>query len=328
MKEFTVGTACAKPGTRAKGWVNVGTRPDGAPLAIPVVVIHGAEDGPVFCVDAGVHGDEHEGVAAVIKLSKLVDPMKLQGVLICVPCVNVPAFEAMQRGNPEDVYIWDLNRTYPGSPKSFLTDRIAHVHFNEIVSKASYSVSLHCGANYFYLIGKVLYEDDASKELAKAFGPEWKYLWEGKPFKDTLKSACIAKGIKAVTVELGGNGNRLPGAFQQNVDTMVKGVTNALKHFGMLEGEAEYPGEWIIIEETDVHANNGGLIAADPIFEFERSIPKGTTAMRIYDLFGDLVEEITAPFDGILMGLRTYPCVHTGDWTLFIAKVKRTETSL
>lgn len=39
------------------------------------------------------------------------------------------------------------------------------------------------------------------------------------------------------------------------------------------EGEAEYPVEWIIIEKTDVHADNSGLIAADPIFEFGSSIP-------------------------------------------------------
>ncbi|MDI6870586.1 MAG: succinylglutamate desuccinylase/aspartoacylase family protein [Bacillota bacterium] len=323
--ELTVGTAAAKPGTKATGWVNVGTRPDDTPLSIPVIVLNGTEDGPVFSVNASVHGDEHEGVAAVLQLSKTLDPRELRGALILVPSVNLPAFEAMRRGNPEDVYVWDLNRTYPGSDRGFLTERIAAAHLNEIEAKADYSVSLHCGANYFYLIGKVLYEDEASKELAKAFGPDWKYLWEGRPFRQTLKSACISRGVKAVTLELGGNGNRLPGVFRRNVDTMVKGVLNAMKHFGMVEGAAEYPEEWIVIEETQVTANRGGLLLADPLFAFEKRVPAGTTVMRVYNVFGDEVEEIKAPFDGVLMGLRTYPAVHTGDWTLFIGKVKRVE---
>jgi hypothetical protein len=39
--------------------------------------------------------------------------------------------------------------------------------------------------------------------------------------------------------------------------------------------------------------------------------------MRIMDFYGEPLEELRAPCDGVLFGFRTYPCVTTGDWTLF-----------
>ncbi|MDI6870585.1 MAG: succinylglutamate desuccinylase/aspartoacylase family protein [Bacillota bacterium] len=321
-RDFAVGTASAAPGTKARGYVKVGTRPDGSQLAIPVVVINGAEDGPVLCVDAMVHGDEHEGMLALIELTRTIDPRELKGKFIGVPAVNVPAFEAMQRGNPQDVYIWDLNRNYPGRPDGFLTERIAYLHLNEIVSRADLSISFHCGANYFYLIEKVLYEGEDSLELAQSLGPAWDVLWTGATFGEgTLTGQCLKRGIPAVSVELGGASGRLPQNFLRNVGTMVAGVENVMRHYGMLTGEARYAPEWLVINETQVCAQNGGLLLPEPDFELKRMVKEGTTLLRIYDLFGEEVERITAPFDGLVMGLRTYPAVHTGDWTLFIGKV-------
>ena len=51
--------------------------------------------------------------------------------------------------------------------------------------------------------------------------------------------------------------------------------------------------------------------------------------MRITDLVGNTVEELRAPCDGVLFGMRTYPSVTTGDWVLFCgdAKYESAETS-
>ena len=67
-----------------------------------MTVINGADDGPVLWLNAGIHGDEPQGALAVILMIRELDPQVLKGAVVCVPAMNVPAFEASKRGNPLD----------------------------------------------------------------------------------------------------------------------------------------------------------------------------------------------------------------------------------
>src|SRR5881227_2728719 len=58
----------------------------------PVISITGAKDGPVLFVNAGVHGGEYPAIEAVIRLGKTLDPKKISGTVILMPCLNLPAF--------------------------------------------------------------------------------------------------------------------------------------------------------------------------------------------------------------------------------------------
>jgi predicted deacylase len=57
----------------------------------------------------------------------------------------------------------------------------------------------------------------------------------------------------------------------------------------------------------------------DPIPDppLKKSIRKGEMLLRISDFFGETLEELKAPVDGTLFGIRTYPSVTAGDWCLF-----------
>src|SRR5690349_17035012 len=61
---FTVGTATAAPGTRARGVIHVPPGVD-AGYDIPVLVIHGVNPGPVLAVVSGAHGTEYASIIAV-----------------------------------------------------------------------------------------------------------------------------------------------------------------------------------------------------------------------------------------------------------------------
>jgi len=112
----TVGTATAAPGTAVRGVIPVTELAGGTPLEIPVVVVNGASDGPCFWVNGAIHGDEPEGpLACQIALAE-VDPAELAGALVLCPVLNVPAFNAAERGNPGDTFTYDMNRIYPGRP--------------------------------------------------------------------------------------------------------------------------------------------------------------------------------------------------------------------
>src|SRR5690606_23170274 len=124
--ELQIGGITAKPGSVARGYVPYAKRVDGSSIGIPVVVVHGVEDGPVLTVDASCHGDEHEGTMAVLRLVADLNPTQMRGSLVAVPMLNVPAVEAMQRGNPFDHWNSDLNRLFPGVEDGNLTQRAAY----------------------------------------------------------------------------------------------------------------------------------------------------------------------------------------------------------
>ena len=53
------------------------------PLAMPVHVINGAEDGPVLFISAAIHGDELNGVEIIRRIIKLAAPETPQGSADC-----------------------------------------------------------------------------------------------------------------------------------------------------------------------------------------------------------------------------------------------------
>jgi predicted deacylase len=133
-----VGSATAAPGKRARGAIPVTTLGGGNPLEIPVIVLNGSESGPCIWVDGVVHGDEPEGTLACHLLDAALDPAHMRGSVVLVPVLNVPAFEAAQRGNPLDTFSYDMNRIYPGKADGYLTERMAHVHSTWIKNIATY----------------------------------------------------------------------------------------------------------------------------------------------------------------------------------------------
>jgi predicted deacylase len=89
--DFTVGSATARPGEKATGFIAVPAGGDAA-TEIPVIVIHGAKPGPVLALVAGSHGTEYASIVALQKLAQQANPQELSGTLVVVPLVNVASF--------------------------------------------------------------------------------------------------------------------------------------------------------------------------------------------------------------------------------------------
>lgn len=320
-----VGTAEASPGTRATGAVHVAYRPDGSSICIPVIVVHGRDDGPTIVMDGCTHGDEYEGPEAVQAVAALLDPVQLRGTFIGVPVVNVLAFQAMQRVTPHDPLSYpDVNRNYPGRPDGGLTARIAHAHFHEIVRRADVVITVHSGASFAMLPPKLIYHEVSgtagrrSLELAKAFG--WDILWRDGSYPGTLHLATEALGIVCLAPEIGGT-DRLPHHRFERTRRLVSGTTNVMKHLGMLDGELELPPRWTIVEgESHLFANHGGLLMYEPDVTLGDGVVEGQQLARIVDLYGTERERIHAPYDGLLIMARTLPLVNPGDWVVGIGR--------
>ena len=60
-----------------------------------------------------------------------------------------------------------------------------------------------------------------------------------------------------------------------------------------------------------------GMWVGNPGLEFEKHVAAGTVLGWIYDLYGAIVDEVVAPEDGVVFGLRSRPAVLEGEWCCF-----------
>ncbi|MBW1713576.1 MAG: succinylglutamate desuccinylase/aspartoacylase family protein [Deltaproteobacteria bacterium] len=314
------GDAEVAPGEKGWGRVEVGRRPDGSQIFIPVMIVNGAQDGPSLNVSSGCHGDEYEGSQAIRRWWHKLDPGQMKGVFVGVPVINVMAYEAGSRTSWVDHL--NLNRVYPGRPDGFITERLAYVYLNEVVYKCDLVMDLHGGGNIQTMGNQVVWRTDPgepetiekSLELAKATG--FKYIWKGSGgWGGTVTVEALKKGIPAITVEAGGDGRCLEPVIQD----MENLIGNVLKHYGFIEGTPQPAQEVVMFKGTFIHCQSGGLYT-QKIGLHER-VKKGQELATVAYLFGQVVETIEAPFDGIVSSKRTFPTVQPGEWALQVGRI-------
>ncbi len=320
---ITVGTAAAQPGEKVRGAIPAGELAGGIKVEIPVIVINGAGAGPTFWVNAAIHGDEPEGPLACILAQKQIDPAKLRGAVVLVPCVNPPAFSAAERGNPLDSFTYDMNRIYPGKPNGYYSERLANAHWEAMKDVADMEISIHSGGAHSFL-DKAIFVDERpeSVELAKAMGDGWGCIMSNFTKFGSPMAAMNNAGKVGITVELGGRSHTSPDRFRYVGAELAKSILNICYHYDMLDGVATYPDPCTIGQQEALLAPASGLFLPEEGIDFLTMMKKGDKIASILNVFGDLVGELHAPADGMFFGLRALPNVQMGDWCCFFNKVE------
>jgi predicted deacylase len=321
MPGITIGELRCEEGQKLNGYIPAVSRVDGTPLGIPVMIVAGRSDGPTLLVDGGIHGDEQEGPLAIASFARELDPDRLRGIFIGVPVMNVGGCEAMSRGNPRDTHAFDMNRIYPGRSEGFLTDRIAHTHSSLVAAAADMEISIHSGGNICYLAETIFVGAGDSKglELARAMGPEWPIVLDTPRPSGSPMAAMLQRGKTGITVELGGSAATMPATLLGVVEILKRALRNVCRHYKMIDGEPSYATHVWRGKQVVVQAGKSGLLAPRSGIPLKQPIRMGEALLSVTDLFGATVEELRAPCDGTLFGIRTYPSVTAGDWALFCA---------
>lgn len=310
-KPMTVGEITAAPGHAARGFLttDVGR---GVTVRMPVVVINGKADGPVFAVTAGVHGAEYPGIEAAIRLSRTLDPAEMRGAVIIVPVVSVPAFQRRAiYVNPLDGI--NFNRVCPGNPTGTITEIMADLLFKNVIAQADYYIDLHGGDMIEALVPFTLYYrsgnqkvDDASRALAEAYGIP--IILGTTALRGGSYGAAAAMGKPAVLTEAGGQGI----LDEPSTQTHVRGVLNVLKRFGGLSGTPE-------ATPPPVHYNKFVWVAAEqecvyyPKVKVGQQVKEGDLIAEFTDLFGDKIGDLRSPATGPVLFLVTSPAVNKHD---------------
>ena len=324
-----IGTAFAERGTIARGGIFTGNDLNGRTDAIPIVVCRGEADGPILWLNGATHGDEPEGALSIFKTLARLDPKRVRGTLVCVPAMNVPAFQAGERGNPLDTFSYDMNRIYPGKADGYPTERAAHAHWEAMRDRCDLQIAVHSGGEHSYLAHMIFAADNApSLELAAAMGPQWDLVFRSGVGGNNPASKIAELEKAGITVELGGNCRTLTNDFHQVADDLSQSYLNVMRHYGMIDGRVHYAERWRMGHQKALLAPASGMWVGSPDLPFERQVTEGELLGQIYNLYGDVTAEVRAPCDGVVFGLRSRPAVLAGEWCCFFGIIDEVRDDL
>jgi predicted deacylase len=324
--DFTIGDVRARPGETVSGYLPVPEK-DGAGTSIPFTVIHGTKKGPVLAMVAGVHAYEYPPILALYRLKDRIDPKALKGTVLMVHIANLPSFQRRTiYYNPHD---WkNLNRVFPGDPEGTMSQRIAHVLNSEVVRRADTLIDLHCGDGnealipytYWMTTGRKAF-DEKTRELALAFGIPHIIIDDtrSQDLKESkyLGNTAILQGKPAITTESGYLGKTDEESVVRNVD----GLLSVLRHLGMIDGKPAPAADPVWIDKYEVvYSKHDGLFR--PRVEMGYYVRAGQIVGTITDYLGGWVEDVKAPFTGILLYVIGTPPCNSGEPLFEVGRVK------
>jgi predicted deacylase len=321
----------AQPGTIVKGWWEMAELYDNSKVEIPIAIVNGADDGPKVWMQCSVHGDEYVGVVAIQEILRSIDPNHVSGLIVALPWVNVLAFRAGERMAPQDGM--DMNRVFPGKSMEDAMHIFAHTElvvdrlFAEI--KDFHAVlDLHDGGwmgcmspyTQYFSVGQEV--DERSRKMAIASGMD--IVWESPPgfvekkAPGSVGTVTTPMGIPTMTIEIGGEGRVKP----EDIGRMKASVENILKFLHVIPGEPARHGReepQFVRQGHWLRPRRGGIYL--PKATAGEMVKKGDLVGEIRDPFGETIETILAPHDGVVIGMRTYGTIATGQYAGNVAKV-------
>jgi predicted deacylase len=295
-------------------------------IAVPVVSLRGAAEGPVVLLVSGNHGDEYEGQVALTRLARMLKPEDIAGQVIILTMANAPAAEAGRRVSPIDQ--GNLNRSFPGDAQGTPTEMIAHYIETVLLPLCDYGVDLHSGGSSLFYPATLLrgqgWDDAEAARLAKlqdAFDLPYAWVFQGgggpNSTARTLMGAANRNRVTSVMAELGGGGAITPDIL---ADT-ERGLRRVLHAVGVLPGYQPDTarGTRALRSLGIVYAYDAGVF--EPLVQAGDAVVKGAVIGWLHTPetpWGEPVA-IVAPDSGVVLALRVMGRAARGDALFQIA---------
>ncbi|PYM14074.1 MAG: hypothetical protein DMD81_19135 [Candidatus Rokuibacteriota bacterium] len=318
--------------TRVRHAIELIELADGTRISLPTCFVNGASAGPRLYLGAAIHGDEVNGVAIVARVLQKLDPSHLAGSIVAMLVQNPLALHADHRlalshylKSPLDQAPNDAWSCFPGRPDGSLAEKLAHILFG-LIRACDYAIDLHTPTRGGRYVPITILPDPAlgepfqrAEKLGEAFGSGYivktttgMYVRDG-----ILAVEATRAGVPAFTFEIGEGGRLEP----DMVAIGVRCVENALKHLGMVRGEPDPPERVVRIREfVGLRATRGGLLFTDA--PLGAPVRRGEVLARITSVYGDELELLTSPADGVFVRSTTLSTVASGERAVTIGLVE------
>ncbi|MBS1249062.1 MAG: N-alpha-acetyl-L-2,4-diaminobutyric acid deacetylase [Chloroflexi bacterium] len=283
---------------------------------VPVVVVKNGK-GPTVLFVGGNHGGEYEGSVTLLKLSRTLEADQIQGRVILLPALNLPAVQAGERVSPIDGR--DMNRTFPGKHNGTISQIIAHYVHEAILPLCDAVIDLHSGGYSLDLMPynsmHYLPDEELRKRTMaalKAFDAPVSLVMREFTGEGLLDYAVEGMGKIFLCAEIGGRGVLSPSKLK----IAERGVQNMLKHFNLIKGDLAKPTTRLMeVPETGnyAYAQSNGIYEA--FFEIGEEVPAGQPVGQVHypESPEREPEVLTIGRGGVLVGTRGPGFVERGD---------------
>ena len=297
-------------------------------VMIPVTVIKN-DVGPTVIFTGANHGDEYEGPIALWWLSNELKSKDIRGRVIIVPAMNYPAFKAGKRTSSIDG--GNMNRAFPGRPDGTITEIIADYFNRALLPMTDYVVDMHSGGKTLdfvpFACAHVLEDKHQQARCIaamEAFNAPYSLMLLELDSAKMYDTAAEKMGKVFIGTELGGGGS----ASATTVAIAKRGISNLLKHAGILSGEPER-GPSISLVTPDcrsfITSEHSGLL--EMCVDLGAEVKNGEVIALVHDIerTGTQPVEYKATIDGVLAG-RHYPSLTQPGDNLAVIAIRAEES--
>lgn len=314
-RHIVIGGEKVAPGEEKLLKINIDRLPTGTLIDIPVYVFNAKEPGPTILVQAGLHGDEINGIEIVRRMLHETRFKIKKGAIIAVPILNIFGFIHFSRDVPDGK---DVNRSFPGTKSGSLASRMAYHYVSEIMHQMDFAIDLHTGGAQRHNFPQIRFtkEDDNSRELATVFNAP--YSFSSRLIKGSFRNAAFQMGKPAIVFEAGESMRFDDYAILEG----MQGILNVMKHFGMITKiEPMYIERMqtvMLSERKWLRAPTAGMFI--PELTNGSEIKKGQELGLITDTYAKRSKKIKAPYDGYVFSINHQAVVNQGDALFHIGK--------
>ena len=297
-------------------------------IMIPVTVVKN-NVGPTALLTGANHGDEYEGPVALWSLSNALKSTDIHGRVIIVPAMNYPAFKAGKRTSSIDG--GNMNRVFPGRADGTITEIIADYFNRVLLPMADYVADMHSGGKTLdfvpFACAHVLEDKHQQARCVaamEAFNAPYSLMLLELDSAKMYDTAAEKMGKVFIGTELGGGGS----ASATTVAIAKRGISNLLKHAGILSGEPER-GSSISLVTPDhrsfITSEHSGLL--EMCVDLGAEVKNGEVIALVHDIerTGTQPVEYKATIDGVLAG-RHYPSLTQPGDNLAVIAIRAEES--
>jgi len=310
-----IGGESVAPGEEKLLKIGIDRLPTGTLIDIPVYVFNAKKPGPTILVQAGLHGDEINGIEIVRRMLQQKRFNIRSGAVIAVPILNIFGFIHFSRDVPDGK---DVNRSFPGKKSGSLASRMAYHYVSQIMHQMDFAIDLHTGGAQRHNFPQVRFthEDGTSKELAKIFNAP--FLFSSRLIKGSFREAAYRMGKPTIVFEAGESMRFDDYAILEG----MQGILNVLKHLKMISKVepfyVERMNSVLLTNRKWLRAPTAGMFI--PELTNGSEIKKGQEIGLITDTYARHSKKIKAPYDGFVFSINNQAVVNQGDALFHIGK--------
>lgn len=299
--------------------------------AITFFLIKGGSDGPTVWIQAALHGDEYDGIVAILQLLGQIDVQALRGNIIICPVVNPTAFSAGLNGSPKDNI--NLNRIFGSAQQQSYSYQYGHWLMKQIVLFATFFIDLHGGGKYldvchFAMVARQLEEPFQQVLTALRHVPLQAIYECNTNAKGMFINEVCSHGIPAVLLESGGGISTTSKDVRQH-EQAIQGI---LHHLEMLPTLSQLIADTSIITDTFITTPHHITEIVEMNFDVAgiqlyqapagSMVNKGDVLLEVMSIPDYTLQQITSPSDhAIVLSIHSASLVHSGDYAVMLGMI-------